>query len=144
MCLVKTHQPPLDLGQDFMNSLTVPCVLLFGHADMDQAPILPGSMDKSAAVFRMDFLLVGLLRKGQSHSETIQRKVSRWNLHLCLTYTALSTQSHGKIIQLPLVQLNMYWDLDVMNDGQKDMHNPICVPDNISSRRHCMHTQTQT
>lgn len=64
MCLVKTHQPPLDLGQDFMNSLTVPCVLLLGHADMDQAPILPGSMDKSAAVFRMDFLLVGLLRKG--------------------------------------------------------------------------------
>lgn len=57
------HQPPLDPGQDCMNSLTVPCVLLLGNADMDQAPILPGSMDKSAAVFRMHCLLVGLLRK---------------------------------------------------------------------------------
>lgn len=57
------HQPPLDPGQDCMNSLTVPCVLLLGNADVDQAPILPGSMDKSAAVFRMHCLLVGLLRK---------------------------------------------------------------------------------
>lgn len=67
---MQIHQPPLDLSQDCMNSLTVPRVLLLGNADMDQAPILPGSMDKSAAVFRMDCLLVGLLRKRQRTEAT--------------------------------------------------------------------------
>ena len=65
---MQVHQPPLDLGQDCVNSFTEPHVLLLGDADVDQAPILPGSMDESAAVFRMDCLLVGLLRKRQDRS----------------------------------------------------------------------------
>lgn len=53
-----------------MNSLTVPCAFLLSNADVDQAPILPGSMDKSATVFCVDCLLVGLLRKGQRTEAT--------------------------------------------------------------------------
>lgn len=66
--LVQVHPPPLDLGQDCVNSFTEPRVLLLGDADVDQAPILPGSVDESATVFRMDCLPVGLLRKDRTEA----------------------------------------------------------------------------
>lgn len=50
-----------------MNSLTVPSALLLGDVDVDQAPILPGNVDESVAVFGMDCLSIGVLKKGQSH-----------------------------------------------------------------------------
>lgn len=49
-----------------MDSLLVPLAFLLGDADVDQAPILPGDVDESAAVFGVDCLLIGVLRKGQS------------------------------------------------------------------------------
>lgn len=68
--LLQTHQPAPDPGQHRMDSLGVPCAPLFGDADVDQAPVLPGRVDKSATVFRMDCLLVGLLWKGQRTGAT--------------------------------------------------------------------------
>lgn len=135
-----------------MDSLIVPGTLLFGNADVDQAPILPGCMDKSAAVFRMDCLLVGLLNKGQRTEaiQTIQRRNLQMAPHLCLIYTAPSTHSHGKIIQL-LVQPTYtgaysIWSPvpDVMNDSQKNMCSLICAPEKIMfpAGRHCMHMLT--
>lgn len=50
-----------------MNSLTVPSALLLGNVDVDQAPILPGNVDESVAVFGMDCLPIGVLKKGQNH-----------------------------------------------------------------------------
>lgn len=49
-----------------MDSLPVSLALLLGDVDVDQAPILPGDVDESVAVFGMDSLLIGLLREGQS------------------------------------------------------------------------------
>jgi len=40
-----------------VDSLPVPLALLLGDVDMDQAPILPGDVDESVAVFGMDTLL---------------------------------------------------------------------------------------
>lgn len=49
-----------------MDLLPVPLACLLGDVDVDQAAVLPGDVDESAAVFGMDCLLIGVLRKGQS------------------------------------------------------------------------------
>lgn len=70
----------MDLGQNCTNSLCVPCALFLGYAYMDQAPVLPGSMNKVTAVFCMDCLLVCLLRERQNKrekSDNGQRKKDR-------------------------------------------------------------------
>ena len=51
-----------------MDSLPVPLACLLGDVDVDQAPVLPGDVDESAAVFGMDRLLIGVLRKGRSRT----------------------------------------------------------------------------
>lgn len=79
--LLQTHQPAPDLGQDLMDSFSVPHALLLGNADVDQAPILPGSMDKSATVFRVDCFPVGLLRKGQ-RTEATQKPFTMKSLQM--------------------------------------------------------------
>lgn len=115
-----------------MDALTVPGVLLLGNTDVHQAPVLPGSVDKSAAVFRVDCLLVGLLRKGQ-RTEATQKPCREEKCPDSTSISALSTQllALSPMVQILNCWLNKYARGLLCTEACACGHercNPICAP----------------